>query len=95
LFPAAINGESITAALSLLAGTDALIIDLRGPTRFICSTAASTRNRRPGGRIDVPELGFVFETSLPNSHHHTSMYIPAFRRRERPCDGRWSARHAA
>jgi C-terminal processing protease CtpA/Prc len=30
LFPAAISGESITAALSLLAGTDALIIDLRG-----------------------------------------------------------------
>jgi hypothetical protein len=29
LFPAAISGESIAAALSLLAGTDALIIDLR------------------------------------------------------------------
>jgi len=29
LFPAAIGGESITAAMTLLAGTDALIIDLR------------------------------------------------------------------
>jgi hypothetical protein len=29
LFPAAISGESITAAMTLLAGTDALIIDLR------------------------------------------------------------------
>jgi hypothetical protein len=29
LFPAAISGETITAAMTLLAGTDALIIDLR------------------------------------------------------------------
>jgi N-terminal domain of Peptidase_S41 in eukaryotic IRBP len=29
LFPVAISGESITAAMTLLAGTDALIIDLR------------------------------------------------------------------
>ena len=29
LFPAAISGESITAAMTLLAGTDALVIDLR------------------------------------------------------------------
>jgi len=29
LFPAAISGQSITAAMTLLAGTDALIIDLR------------------------------------------------------------------
>jgi N-terminal domain of Peptidase_S41 in eukaryotic IRBP len=29
LFPAAISGESITAAMTLLAGTDALIVDLR------------------------------------------------------------------
>ena len=29
LFPAAISGESVTAAMTLLAGTDALIIDLR------------------------------------------------------------------
>ncbi|HEY2577963.1 MAG TPA: peptidase S41, partial [Streptosporangiaceae bacterium] len=30
LFPATISGETITAAISLLASTDALIIDLRG-----------------------------------------------------------------
>lgn len=30
LFPAVIAGDSVTAAMSLLAGTDALIIDLRG-----------------------------------------------------------------
>ena len=30
LFPAAISGASVTAAMSLLAGTDALLVDLRG-----------------------------------------------------------------